>query len=110
MTTLHSPCCAGAYTATAAVAASATAATVVIIGNEQDEASFSVQQRSLYLILADCLINTAVRDGLNRLPTEFAVAHTPQRYGYMYMQCVQTMHTGAAATAHLHMNELSVLC
>jgi DNA-binding MurR/RpiR family transcriptional regulator len=68
---------------TAAVTNVDAAAAVTIIANEQDEASFSLQQRLPFLILADCLINTAVRDGLNRLPLEFAVAHTARRYAYM---------------------------
>eukprot|EP00611_Tribonema_gayanum_P008359 TRINITY_DN1787_c1_g2_i1.p1 TRINITY_DN1787_c1_g2~~TRINITY_DN1787_c1_g2_i1.p1 ORF type:complete len:402 (-),score=154.13 TRINITY_DN1787_c1_g2_i1:40-1245(-) len=51
----------------------------VVVYTDKDEASFTLQQRLPYLCLADCLVNTAVRDGLNRLPLEFAIAHTVHR-------------------------------
>jgi hypothetical protein len=77
---------------------------------EQDEASFSLQQRLPYLILADCLINTAVRDGLNRLPLEFAVAHTARRYVHMQCNADTLIHTNAAAIACLHQVALTAQC
>ena len=37
----------------------------------EDENSFTLHRRLPYLCLADCLLNTSVRDGLNSLPLEY---------------------------------------
>ncbi|CAN0353463.1 unnamed protein product, partial [Ectocarpus sp. 13 AM-2016] len=37
----------------------------------EDENSFTLNRRIPYLCLADCLLNTSVRDGLNSLPLEY---------------------------------------
>lgn len=37
----------------------------------EEESSFTLQRRLPYLCLADCLLNTSVRDGLNSLPLEY---------------------------------------
>eukprot|EP00612_Vaucheria_litorea_P006132 CAMPEP_0171470926 /NCGR_PEP_ID=MMETSP0946-20130122/414_1 /TAXON_ID=109269 /ORGANISM="Vaucheria litorea, Strain CCMP2940" /LENGTH=1149 /DNA_ID=CAMNT_0012000347 /DNA_START=172 /DNA_END=3621 /DNA_ORIENTATION=- len=50
-----------------------------VIFASKDEEAFTLQERLPYLCLADCLVNTAVRDGLNRLPLEFTIAHTTHR-------------------------------
>ncbi|CAN0342837.1 unnamed protein product [Discosporangium mesarthrocarpum] len=47
----------------------------VLIYEEKDELSFTLQKRIPYLVVGDCMLNTAVRDGLNRLPLEYALAH-----------------------------------
>lgn len=38
-----------------------------------------MQERLPYLCLGDCLLNTAVRDGLNRLPLEYVLVHSEMR-------------------------------
>lgn len=68
--------------------AHSTAGLPLVVYIDQDEASFTLHQRLPYMVLADCLINTAVRDGLNRLPLEFAIAHTawrPQNPGVLML-------------------------
>lgn len=51
----------------------------VLVLQLEDEHSFTLQQRLPYLCLADCLINTAVRDGLNNLPLEYVFVHESAR-------------------------------
>eukprot|EP00903_Cladosiphon_okamuranus_P012881 g12029.t1 len=43
----------------------------VLVLELEDEKSFTLHRRLPYLCLADCLLNTSVRDGLNSLPLEY---------------------------------------
>ncbi|CBJ29609.1 Trehalose 6-phosphate synthase, family GT20 / Trehalose 6-phosphate phosphatase [Ectocarpus siliculosus] len=43
----------------------------VLVLELEDENSFTLNRRIPYLCLADCLLNTSVRDGLNSLPLEY---------------------------------------
>eukprot|EP00752_Nemacystus_decipiens_P007782 g6950.t1 len=43
----------------------------VLVLELEDENSFTLHRRLPYLCLADCLLNTSVRDGLNSLPLEY---------------------------------------
>lgn len=45
----------------------------------EDETTFTLHKRLPYLWLADCLVNTAVRDGLNSLPMEYVCTHDSTR-------------------------------
>lgn len=46
---------------------------------DREEQSCGLQQRLPFLLLGDCLVNTVGRDGLNRLPLEFVLAHAVRR-------------------------------
>lgn len=47
----------------------------------EGENTFKQQQRLPYLCVGDCLLNTAVRDGLNQLPMEYVLVHQLRRNG-----------------------------
>ena len=45
----------------------------------EDETAFTLHKRLPYMCLADCLVNTAVRDGLNNLALEYVCVHEATR-------------------------------
>ncbi len=46
---------------------------------ELEGVNLALIDRLAYLLLGDCLIDTALRDGINRVPMEFVMAHATRR-------------------------------
>ncbi len=46
---------------------------------ELEGVNLALMDRLAYLLLGDCIIDTALRDGVNRVPMEFVVAHAARR-------------------------------
>ncbi len=46
---------------------------------ELEGVNLALIDRLAYLLLGDCLIDTALRDGMNRVPMEFVMAHATRR-------------------------------